>query len=67
MNIAVIAFFSAFLTGFNPDCQTVTAGLDISTSNTTVINQCAFIINIFMKVIQLILMQVYDLLIKKLI
>ena len=42
MNIAVIAFFSAFLTGFNPDCQTVTAGLDISTSNTTVINQCAF-------------------------
>ena len=42
MNIAVIAFFSAFLTGFNPDCQTVTAGLDISTSNSTVINQCAF-------------------------
>lgn len=42
MNIALIAFFSAFLTGFNPDCQTVTAGLDINTSNTTVINQCAF-------------------------
>lgn len=49
MNIALIAFFSAFLTGFNPDCQTVTAGLDINTSNTTVLNQCAFYNQYFYK------------------
>lgn len=42
MNIAAVAFFSAFLTGFSPNFQKVSCGADINASKTTVINTAAF-------------------------